>query len=298
LTIYRATEGDEIRAGDYVTNSYEYAKLHLEAVLRGEGKIIKKEGVGLDELHAVNPNEFFYVPKWIQEEVLGGIVPIKGDIVPAFGLRMKPTTHHQKQIAINMFRERVEAGEIKGWRGELYLAGSFLEEEDTEYSDVDIVMQTVDYFSPDMASDLFNIQKDILQNRGVFIDVLHKFPEEPYELLLKVEKKPEATATFVAGEIPPELTPAEVIKAKKQKALAEIPIEERQRIEAERKHRELKRRESEEREKRHKAIVEGKKKPAEYLDSYIGQTNLNKFVKLVIFVGAGVFTLNFLDRFR
>jgi len=108
----------------------------------------------------------------------------------------------------------------------------------------------------------------------------------------------EATATFVAGEIPPELTPAEVIKAKKQKALAEIPIEERQRIEAERKHRELKRRESEEREKRHKAIVEGKKKPAEYLDSYIGQTNLNKFVKLVIFVGAGVFTLNFLDRFR
>lgn len=229
-------------------------------------------------------------------DLLGGIVPTKGKIVPAFGLEMKPTTHHQKQIALNMFLERVKAGEIKGWTGELYLVGSFLEGRDTEYSDVDIVMQTVGYFSPDMASDLFNIQKDILRDRGVFIDVLHKFPEEPYKLLLKVEKKPEATATFVAGVIPPELTPAEAIKAKKQKVLAEIPIEERQRREAERKHRELKRKEAEERKKRYEAILEGKKKPQEYLDAYIGQTKLDKYVKVIIFVGVGAITLRFLEQ--
>lgn len=67
LTIYRATEGDKIRPGDYVTQSKEYAKLHLDAVLRGEGKVIKLGNVGLDELVVVNPNEFWYASKELQQ---------------------------------------------------------------------------------------------------------------------------------------------------------------------------------------------------------------------------------------
>jgi len=67
LTIYRATEGDKIRPGDYVTQSKEYAKLHLDAVLRGEGKVIELKNVELDELVVVNHNEFWYATKEIQQ---------------------------------------------------------------------------------------------------------------------------------------------------------------------------------------------------------------------------------------
>lgn len=60
-TIYRATVGKSFRIGDYVTQSKDYAKLHLKSVLRGEGKIISKV-VGLDELSPVNPSEFYLLP--------------------------------------------------------------------------------------------------------------------------------------------------------------------------------------------------------------------------------------------
>jgi len=66
VTIYRATEGNSIRAGDYVTNNKAYAEQHLQSVLRGEGKIIEIKNVGLDELNVVNPNEFWYAPKDIK----------------------------------------------------------------------------------------------------------------------------------------------------------------------------------------------------------------------------------------
>jgi hypothetical protein len=71
LTVYRATPGgDPIRPGDYVTNSEEYAKLHIESNLGGNGKIVAKD-VHLDDLFpADGPKEFWYAPVRLQGQSL------------------------------------------------------------------------------------------------------------------------------------------------------------------------------------------------------------------------------------
>jgi len=70
VTIYRATQGETIRPGDYVTNSKKYAEMHLDSILRGEGLILMIKNIGLDELVVVNPNEFWYAPKIFQASSL------------------------------------------------------------------------------------------------------------------------------------------------------------------------------------------------------------------------------------
>ncbi|MFA5790624.1 MAG: hypothetical protein WC976_06160 [Caldisericia bacterium] len=66
LTIYRATEGNTIRAGDYVTNNKKYATMHLKDIMGGEGNLLQKE-ISADELLcAGSTNEFLYAPKWIR----------------------------------------------------------------------------------------------------------------------------------------------------------------------------------------------------------------------------------------
>mgnify|MGYP001563414270 CR=1 FL=1 len=66
LTLYRATPtGEEIKPGDYVTNSLQYAKDHIKANL-GKGKIAKIEAT-LDDIYpADGPGEFWYAPKSIE----------------------------------------------------------------------------------------------------------------------------------------------------------------------------------------------------------------------------------------
>ena len=61
ITVYRATVGNTINLGDFVTESLEYAKAHLEP----RAKIIKKE-VSLDELYPNASHEFFWIPKDIK----------------------------------------------------------------------------------------------------------------------------------------------------------------------------------------------------------------------------------------
>ena len=70
ITIYRAVpkEANKIRSGDYVTQSYNYAKKHLELVLNGNGKILTKK-VKLNELYPVSANEFWYVNENLEEEL-------------------------------------------------------------------------------------------------------------------------------------------------------------------------------------------------------------------------------------
>ena len=65
LIIYRATEGNTIRAGDYVTNNKKYAAMHLKDIMGGEGNLLQKE-ISADELlSAGSTNEFLYAPKWV-----------------------------------------------------------------------------------------------------------------------------------------------------------------------------------------------------------------------------------------
>ena len=70
ITIYRAVpkEANKIRSGDYVTQSYNYAKKHLELVLNGNGKILTKK-VKLNELYPVNNNEFWFVSINLEKEL-------------------------------------------------------------------------------------------------------------------------------------------------------------------------------------------------------------------------------------
>lgn len=77
ITIFRATVGNYIRPGDFVTDNKKYAESHLDRQLgsrgeRSQAKIIEKV-VGLDEL--LDPSngfvvcersEFYYAPKYLQ----------------------------------------------------------------------------------------------------------------------------------------------------------------------------------------------------------------------------------------
>lgn len=63
--VYRATRGRSIRPGDYVTQSRKYAQEHLEVVL-GEGNILSTIATTSD-ITPVNPNEFWYVPKAMEQ---------------------------------------------------------------------------------------------------------------------------------------------------------------------------------------------------------------------------------------
>lgn len=67
LTLYRATpKGEEIKPGDYVTNSLQYAKDHIKNNLGNKGKISKIEAT-LDDIYpADGPGEFWYAPKNIE----------------------------------------------------------------------------------------------------------------------------------------------------------------------------------------------------------------------------------------
>ena len=94
-------------------------------------------------------------------------------------------------------------------------------------------------------------------------------------------------------EQPTELVP-EVVK-KKQKVLEEVPPEERQKMEIEKRHRELKKKEEKERRKFLEDVSKGKKKPVESLDSWIGQTTLDKFVGVILLLGAGVIAFRFVE---
>ena len=94
-------------------------------------------------------------------------------------------------------------------------------------------------------------------------------------------------------EQPTELV-LEVVK-KKQKVLEEVPPEERQKMEIEKRHRELKKKEEKERRKFLEDVSKGKKKPVESLDSWIGQTTLDKFVGVILLLGAGVIAFRFVE---
>jgi len=93
-----------------------------------------------------------------------------------------PTTHKQKETALNRF-----IGELKSsnWSGELYLVGSFVTGDDNEYSDVDVVVNTrPELLTPHMVSDMKHIQKRILHNFGVLIDTLHYRSKHPVHIFL------------------------------------------------------------------------------------------------------------------
>ena len=119
-----------------------------------------------------------------EEELLEKTEKVK-IIEEHFNEKIYPTTHHQREVALDTFLQKIKEGKIGNWEGELYLVGSFLTESDDIYSDVDIAMTTYGIFTPTQAHDLFSIQKRIIRNRGLFIDVLHtSILEDPNRLLL------------------------------------------------------------------------------------------------------------------
>lgn len=81
LKVYRATtrgSESEIWPGAYVTLSHQYAVDHGEGNLGGKKYDILTRTVRPDELVAMNPNEFFYVPRvdlrtWHENQVRGAV---------------------------------------------------------------------------------------------------------------------------------------------------------------------------------------------------------------------------------
>lgn len=64
IKIYRATTGDTINNGDWVTPSREYAEIHNKSALKGKGKIIEIEVPVKDIQYAGDSiNEWGYFPK-------------------------------------------------------------------------------------------------------------------------------------------------------------------------------------------------------------------------------------------
>ncbi len=66
ITIYRATEYDYIIPGSYVSESLEYAKGHLETILRGKGKILSTEVKPSELMIYGDPHEFIYIPESVE----------------------------------------------------------------------------------------------------------------------------------------------------------------------------------------------------------------------------------------
>jgi len=66
ITIYRATEYDYIIPGSYVSESLEYAKGHLETILRGKGKILSAEVNPSELMIYGDPHEFIYIPESVE----------------------------------------------------------------------------------------------------------------------------------------------------------------------------------------------------------------------------------------
>ena len=68
IILYRATPtGESIIPGDYVTNSKEYAQIHIDSDLAGNGKITEIKAT-LDDIYPADaPKEFWYAPKSIEE---------------------------------------------------------------------------------------------------------------------------------------------------------------------------------------------------------------------------------------
>lgn len=64
ITIYRATTGDTINDGDWITLSKEYANIHNQSNLNGQGKILELK-VKASEIRFAGDdiNEFGYFPK-------------------------------------------------------------------------------------------------------------------------------------------------------------------------------------------------------------------------------------------
>lgn len=63
-TIFRAVNGDEIRPGDWVTTSEQYALDHLRKNLKGKGRVVRMDVDGSDVLLGPTGNyeEAFYAP--------------------------------------------------------------------------------------------------------------------------------------------------------------------------------------------------------------------------------------------
>lgn len=113
ITIYRATTGDKINPGDWVTLSKEYAKLHNESSLQGKGKIIEMVVKAKDIQFAGDDiNEFGYFPSdtkySMQEDTNNSWQKYLEENYPTRG-----TTTKFSEFILPKYKEEVSKSKIK-----------------------------------------------------------------------------------------------------------------------------------------------------------------------------------------
>jgi GGDEF domain-containing protein len=83
ITIYRAVLGDDIRPGDWVTTSREYAEEHNDRYLGGKGTIVEEVVDGQDVLVSPTGNyeEAIYAPRDLSGPLTGGTTFYQTDFV-------------------------------------------------------------------------------------------------------------------------------------------------------------------------------------------------------------------------
>lgn len=107
ITIYRATKGDSINEGDWVTPSRKYAEWHNESQFDGEANIIELKVKAKDIRFAGDDiNEFGYFPNGVEEEY--SLSP-KGDEAAPIGNVFSEDLKVQLEKVIAPLQETVES---------------------------------------------------------------------------------------------------------------------------------------------------------------------------------------------
>jgi len=119
ITIYRATEYDYIIPGSYVSESLEYAKGHLETILRGKGKILSAEVKPSELMIYGDPHEFIYIPesaeafhKPLIQKALKEGKPVPAEVLEDYPELMKEELK-SKEHKEKVMEEKPNKGEIE-----------------------------------------------------------------------------------------------------------------------------------------------------------------------------------------
>lgn len=111
VTIYRATTGDKINKGDWVTLSKEYAKYHNESQFNGKGNIVEKKVKATDIQYAGDDiNEWGYFPTKVENQ------QIQDEIAPVVTENVKDNTG--KEVP-NKYQKKLKDSKVRDENGNL-----------------------------------------------------------------------------------------------------------------------------------------------------------------------------------
>lgn len=163
VTIYRATTGNKINSGDWVTLSKKYAEYHNDSQFGGKGNVVSLNVKASDIQYAGDDiNEFGYFPQNEESSNQSSFSMQQNNKIQ--GLE-DYTEQDIKDIVSDHIQDLVEDLDIKG----ISIHGSRARGDSKDTSDLDVV---VEYAGDYREDDLFNIlNEEPLEINGIKVDI-------------------------------------------------------------------------------------------------------------------------------